>query len=151
MSSLGLDRSAAMALGIAATAMPFAGSREEEAERWLRILRTHGDASLLLSSVGVTEAAGEELVQRREGERDPGPARGAGPDEHDAIARVSEAARAHASRRGAEAVTTCDILGGVMEVYGESFHRVLRSHGTSHDEVLELLERQPDGSGGDGR
>ena len=46
---------AAMALGIASTAMPFARTPEDEAERWLRVLRTHGEAGIALHALGVSE------------------------------------------------------------------------------------------------
>jgi len=123
-----------MALGIAATAMPFAGSPEAEAERWLRILRMHGDASLILSSLGVTEAPQEE---GHNGEPAGGaPTATAG----DAVSRVTEEAERSASRRGAEVVETGDVLLAVMRVYGETFDHVLEAHGTSGDEVRQLLE-----------
>ncbi|HVR05071.1 MAG TPA: hypothetical protein VMS02_03445, partial [Solirubrobacteraceae bacterium] len=48
---------AAMALGIAATAMPFARTPEDEAERWLRVLRLHGQAGIVLQALGVSEGA----------------------------------------------------------------------------------------------
>ena len=50
-----LSNDAAMVLGLAGTAMPFAGSREEEAERWLRVLRLHGDVSGSLQALGIGE------------------------------------------------------------------------------------------------
>ena len=37
---------AAIVLGIAATAMPFARTPDEELERWLRLLRLHGELIL---------------------------------------------------------------------------------------------------------
>jgi hypothetical protein len=46
---------AAMALGIAATAMPFARTPEGEAERWLRVLRLHGESGIALQALGVSE------------------------------------------------------------------------------------------------
>src|SRR5579885_2166064 len=59
---------AAMALGLASTAMPFAASRRAEALRWLRILRLHGEAARVLCALGVGEtpmgnAGGPELAE----------------------------------------------------------------------------------------
>src|ERR1019366_7136527 len=47
---LALAPDAAMVLGIASTAMPFARTREEEAERWLRVLRLHGEVGIALQA-----------------------------------------------------------------------------------------------------
>ena len=46
---------AAIVLGIASTAMPFARTPEAEAERWLRVLRLHGEAGAALQALGVSE------------------------------------------------------------------------------------------------
>ena len=43
---------AAMVLGIAATAIPFARTPEEEVERWLRLLRLHGEVGAVLQALG---------------------------------------------------------------------------------------------------
>lgn len=137
-----------MALGIAATAMPFAGSSEAEAERWLRILRMHGDASLILSSLGVTEAPQEGQDQSEPGGGVPAPGGQAGP-EHDAVTRVTEEAERSAAGRGADLVETGDVLLAVARVYGDTFDRVLRAHGTSGEEVLQLLELRCAGSTAD--
>ena len=136
MSSFPLERGAAMALGIAATAMPFAGSPQEEAERWLRILRTHGDSSLILSSVGVTEGSQEDSAADSQAAAPSGEV-----SPHDAVARVAEEAARRAAQRGGEQATTEDLLRAVIDVYGEVFDRVLRAHGTSRAEVLALLDR----------
>lgn len=135
MSSLPLDRSAAMALGIAATAMPFAGSPDAEAERWLRILRMHGEASLILSSLGVTEAASEDFdgQAHEQGAARPAPS-------EDAVTQVTGEARRAAQARGADAVGTHDLLAAVSEVYGDAFERVLEGHGTSREELRAILE-----------
>ena len=46
---------AEIVLGIASTAMPFARSAEEQAERWLRVLRLHGEVGIALQALGVSE------------------------------------------------------------------------------------------------
>jgi hypothetical protein len=133
---------AAMVLGIASTAMPFAGSREEEAERWLRLLRLHGEVGIALQALGVSEMA---LPQ---------PAGGGAPSERsqpqggpDTVEAVTEHTVRIARERGAPGVATTDVLMAVMHVYGEDFDRVLRAHGTDREEVLERLRTLEPGSG----
>jgi hypothetical protein len=131
-----LDSDAAMVLGIASTAMPFARSGEAEAERWLRILRLHGEAAIALQALGVSEARLEDaaggLAAERAGQADRA--------DGDIVATVSERAVRIAAERGARAVATSDVLVAVIDVYGSDFDRVLRVHGTDRDEVLERLE-----------
>ena len=127
----GID--AAMVLGMASTAIPFARSREAEAERWLRILRLHGEAGAALQALGVSEAPLEPVYET-----------GPGPDEFvpqggDVVAAVSEAAIQQAESRGARMVGTDDVLLAVMDIYGSDFNRVLHVHGTDRDEVLDRL------------
>jgi hypothetical protein len=136
------DADAAMALGMAATAMPFARSREEQAERWLRILRLHGEAGSALQALGVSEGP---LESARHVE-DAGHAARASEIAPDVIAQVTADAVALASERGAHALDTTDVLVAVMRVYGSDFDRVLHVHGTDHDEVLERLGQQAGGS-----
>jgi ATP-dependent Clp protease ATP-binding subunit ClpA len=128
----------AMALGIAATAMPFARTTEAEAERWLWVLRIHGDSGVALQALGVGEASLEAPHDDAEQHRD-NPDRG---EERSAIARVTQDAVDLASERGSDTVETTDVLVAVMNVYGEDFDRVLRAHGTDRDEVLERLAAQ---------
>jgi hypothetical protein len=131
-----LSRDAAMVLGLAGTAMPFARTREDEAERWLRVLRRHGDVSGALQSVGI----GESPLQRpHKPVNSPGIARE--PRDTDAVDEVTAQAVRIADERGAATVATADVLRAVMQVYGDSFDRVLRSYGTDRDEVLERLDR----------
>jgi hypothetical protein len=129
------DTDTAMVLGIASTALPFARDREAEAERWLRILRMHGDAGTALQALGVSEAPLEAGA--------PSGARAAAasaPDERrDMVEMVSEDAARVASERGGETVGAADVLVAVMHVYGGDFDRVLRIHGTDREEVLERL------------
>jgi hypothetical protein len=147
---------AAMALGIASTAMPFARTPEDEAERWLRVLRTHGEAGIALKALGVSEGPLEtsreiSLETPRESSLEDSPedssdrqrgsiaSGGAAGGDRDAVAQVTEQALDIAGRRGAGGAGTLDLLMAVMDIYGEEFDRVLRAHGTDRDEVLERL------------
>jgi hypothetical protein len=145
---------AAIALGIASTAMPFARTPQAQAERWLRVLRLHGKVGIALQALGVSEqplpgdgarAGGESAGERvaagepARGERPTATAVGNGGADDDAVARVTAYAVRVADRRRARALATTDILMAVMHVYGEDFDRVLRVHGTDREEVLERL------------
>jgi hypothetical protein len=128
----------AIVLGIAATAMPFARTTEAEAERWLWVLRIHGDSGVALQALGVGEASIEAphdgVAEHR--------ADSGGDEEKGAIGLVTQNAVSIASGRGSDTVDTTDVLLAVMDVYGEDFDRVLRAHGTDRDEVLERLASQ---------
>lgn len=125
---------AEMVLAIASTALPFARTSEDAAERWLRILRSHGEVGAALQALGVSEAPQLPLG---EGDRECHPRSTL--DEHDAVARVSEYATRIAGERGAGGVATTDVLMAVMHVYGADFDRVLQAHGTNRDELIERL------------
>jgi hypothetical protein len=129
---------AAMVLGLASTAMPFARTPADEAERWLRVMRLHGQVGIALQALGVSEMSlseGEHAAPEHAGapvaEGDP-----------DAIAHVVAHASRIAGERGASGVATPDLLMGVIHVYGEDFDRVLHTHGTDREELLEQLARQ---------
>jgi hypothetical protein len=128
-----LDVDTAMVLGMASTALPFADSRETEAERWLRILRMYGDAGEALQSLGVSESP---LEDGSEGA--PGQPPAADGDE-DIISVVTERAVAVAIERSAPLVTPGDVLIAVMDTYGEDFENVLHAHGTDRAEVTLRL------------
>jgi hypothetical protein len=133
-----VSRDAAMVLGLAGTAMPFARTREDEVERWLRVLRLHGDVAGVLQSVGI----GESPLQRPHKPVDsPGLTRE--PRDSDAVEQVTGQAARIAAERGAATVASADVLRAVMEVYGDAFDRVLRSYGTDRNEVLERLDGAP--------
>jgi anti-sigma B factor antagonist len=126
---------AAMALGLASTAMPFAASRRAEALRWLRILRLHGEAARVLCALGVGEtplgdAGGSEAAE---------PATEAERDDRDPVGAVSELAVRLARKRAAAAVGTGDVLLAAMRFYGPDFDRVLTAHGTDRAEVIARL------------
>jgi len=134
---------AAIVLGIAATAIPFARTPEEEAERWLRVLRLHGEVGTTLQALGVSEAS------IRAGHKDAGERResaAATPSRGDVVGLVTEHAAQVAGERGASGVCTTDVLIAVMEVYGTAFERTLRAHGTDTNEVLERLRPSAAGS-----
>ena len=127
---------AAMVLGIAATAIPFARTPEEEAERWLRVLRLHGEVGVALQALGVSEVPIRASHESAEGEQF---SVAAEPEGRDVIALVTEHAARIAAERRAAGLGTTDVLMAVMEVYGTVFERALRAHGTDTDEVLERL------------
>jgi hypothetical protein len=131
---------AAMVLGIASTAIPFARTPEDQAERWLRLLRLHGETGVALQALGVSEVPLPEV----EGAHHEDPTASALPEgsDGDVVARVTEHVVRIARERGASGVDTTDVLIAVMEVYGDEFDRVLRAHGTDRVEVLERLNAQ---------
>jgi hypothetical protein len=128
---------AAMVLGIAATAIPFARTPEDEAERWLRLLRLHGEVGAVLQAIGVSEDSIRDHAERVD--RTPSQAVDRDAEDRDVIARVGERAAQIAHARGVGGVGTTDLLMAVLEVYGNVFERALRAHGTDVEEVLERL------------
>jgi hypothetical protein len=138
---------AAMVLGIAATAIPFARTPEDEAERWLRLLRLHGEVGAALQALGVSEDSIREHAEHVD--RAESRPLDADAENRDVIARVGERATMIAHARGVGGVGTTDLLMAVLEVYGAVFERALRAHGTDVEEVLERLAvASPDASRG---
>lgn len=133
-SSLPLTGDVTLLLGIASTALPFAESVEDEAERWLRLLRHHGEAGALLASLGISEARIERPGDPEVGDR---PELG---DSRVINSVVAQATRV-AAKRDAAKVTTTDVLLAVIDVYGDTFARVLKAHG---GDVQELAGRLND-------
>jgi hypothetical protein len=130
-----------MVLGIASTAMPFARTPEAQAERWLRVLRLHGQAGVALQALGVGEGPLRAPAEGRAGSAAvPAVDRG---DDRDMVAQVTAHARRIAEERGAAGVSTSDVLLAVMRVYGAYFDRVLQAYGTDREEVLERLGPAP--------
>jgi hypothetical protein len=137
---------AAIVLGIASTAMPFARTPEAEVERWLRILRVHGEAGAALQEIGVSE--GRLPESGADVERWAQSARGSAPrvklslpagERPDPVERVVNEAVEIAARRGRSEVATTDLLLAVMCVYGGDFERVLHAHGAEREELVECL------------
>lgn len=133
---------AAMVLGIASTAMPFARTPQAAAERWLRVLRMDDEVGAVLRALGVSEGPlGEpgELGEGAAGER----TSQVSANHEETVARVTDRAIHLAGRRGASEVTTTDVLIAVMHVYDADFDRVLLAHGADRDEVIEQLGGTP--------
>jgi hypothetical protein len=133
---------AAFVLGIAATAIPFARTPEDEAERWLRLLRLHGEVGAALQALGVSEGSLTVRDARAQAESHATSARtgeAANAEQHDVIALVSARAARLADERGVDGIGTRELLLGVLDVYGDVFERTLRAHGTDSSEVLERL------------
>ena len=131
---IGLSQDAAIVLALAETAIPFAVSVEDEAERWVRLLRLHGQVGAALQALGVGEAPLSTIAQ-------PHAVRvlRSRPLGEDPVADVTQAARRLAGKRGARAAATVDVLFAVIAVYGKTFERALYIRGTSVDELIGRL------------
>ena len=135
MSPLRYSRDAAIVIGLAGTAMPFATSRRAEAERWLRILRLYGESAQILQALGIGEGPiesspehvpNEDRTTRRElGDR--------------VVQEVADHAVRLATMRGTPMLGTLDILFAVLAIYGSDFDRALYVRGSSRDELLGAL------------
>lgn len=135
---VGLTADAELVLGLLATALPFAESRAAEAERWLRVLRSHGDTARILREAGVSEAPTRDAgsaaprqgtVEPRVGDEDP-------------TQHVIEQATALATERGANLIGTLELLAAVIQAYGEDFDEVLQSHGTNRAVLIRHINRE---------
>src|SRR3982751_4136094 len=96
-SKISLSQDAAIVLALAETAIPFAATREDEAERWVRVLRMHGQVGGVLQAMGVGEAPLETLVDvpATQTPRRPGDS---------AVRAVAQAAGRYAVGRGAQLI-----------------------------------------------
>jgi hypothetical protein len=128
-----LSQDAALVVALAGTAMPFAHSAEDEAERWLRALRLHGQVGAALQALGV----GESPLMTGSASDEDGP--GTPPLGVEVLEEVTGRAADFAEARHAETIGTPDLLFAVLHVYGRLFDRVLYLRGTSREEVAERL------------
>ena len=118
--------------------MSFAHSREDEAERWLRVLRMNGRVGEALQALGVPEAPLMTYAR-------PTPSADAEPPAgHDPVDAICRRAVRMAGARAADRVGTVDVLFAVLAEYGQAFDRALYIRGTSRDELLERLVSTPD-------
>jgi hypothetical protein len=128
-----LSQDAALVLALAGTAIPFAHSAQDEAERWLRVLRLHGQVGVALQALGVGEAP---LMTCSSPADCPAGSKALGPK---VLEEVTRRSMDFAAIRGAERTGTGDLLFAVLEVYGQMFDRALYLRGTSRDELIERL------------
>jgi hypothetical protein len=126
-----LSQDAALVVALAGTAIPFAHSAEDEAERWLRAMRLHGEVGKLMQALGVGESPLPSDAEPQAGDTPP--------LGEQALERVTQAAGTRAGERDADSVGTRDILLAMFDIYGELFERVLYVRGTSSDELIEHL------------
>jgi hypothetical protein len=125
--------SAAIFLALADTLVPFASSRADEAERWLRIMREHGNVGDALADLGMvsgqlsTPSLGSASRQ---------------PDPESVTAVASEAASL-AAERNAPAIDGVDVLFAVILHYGSLFDRALyaATNKQRHDLLATLGRR----------
>ena len=130
-----LSQDAALVVTLAGTAMAFSHSAEDQAERWLRALRLHGQVGSTLQALGVGEAplmTGSEPNGHIE---EPASL----PLGGDAVEEVTRRAQAMAVSRSGDTVGTADVLFAVLDIYGRLFDRALYLRGTSREELLERL------------
>jgi anti-sigma B factor antagonist len=124
-----LTGDAALVLGIAATAMPFARSAHDQSEQWLRALREHGDAAIVLTALGIRDPQPGEPGEHPVGR----------PPKRGVVPELTRRAHRIAERRGATSIHTTDLLGAALEVYAEDFDDVLAEHGVDRAELVEQL------------
>jgi anti-sigma B factor antagonist len=130
---------AEIALGLAATALPFAESSADELRRWVRILSAHGEAGRAFQRAGLTEATLELPVTAGAEDVD-----GPQTTHVDSVTRVRALATAIAADREAATIGTVDLLLAVMTIYGDAFDDELQVHGTTSIELIECLGTSPD-------
>jgi hypothetical protein len=141
---LAFSQDAAIVLALAETAIPFASTREDEAERWVRVLRLHGQVGGALQALGVGEAPLETTAQPPAGRtpRRPG---------ENVVGEVTSAAARFAVSRGARLIGTIDVLFAVFQIYGKAFDRALYVRGAVRDELIERLAVEAEINGHTGR
>ena len=113
--------------------MAFAGSRQQEVERWLRALRLYGEAGATLRAAGIDEASDAWATPAG---ASPSPEAVGDPD---TLACVITCAEQFALQRGATTIGTVELLFAVMRVYGDAFDHALSRRGTDRNELVERL------------
>lgn len=127
-----LSQDAALVAALAGTAMPFAHSAEDQAERWLRAIRLHGCVGEAMQALGIGEAP---LMTRAE----PSAVRATAAPPGDVAGRAVAIASDFAAQRNAACVGTLDLLFALFEIYGGLIDRALYLRGASKEELLGHL------------
>jgi hypothetical protein len=128
-----LSREVVIALELAETTVPFARSRQGEAERWLRVLRRLERTGEALAALGVPDGPLESPAEARMAfERDP----------EVSIHDVASRAESYARARGGDVVGTIDLLFGVLGTYGKDFSKALYRCGAARELLLDRLTMQ---------
>ena len=128
-----LSGDATLVVGLAATAMPFAHTAEDQAESWLRTLRLHGSVGTALSALGMSE---EQLLARAMPRSE---SVGTPVPEGDVMERVVRSAMEFTVARGGQTTGTGDLLFALFDVYGRTMDRAMFMHGLTRSQVFEAL------------
>jgi hypothetical protein len=136
-----ISQDAAIVLALASTAIPFATDETDEAERWLRVMRLHGQVGAALQALGVPEGPLETPADRPVSER-----RGRRNGDGNPVTEVLTRARDLARQRGAATTGTLEVLFAVLSVYEGTFDRALFTRGTSREELLSCLAERASAS-----
>jgi hypothetical protein len=132
-----VSQDAAIVLALAGTAVPFASSPESEAERWLRILRLHGQVGCAMQALGIGEAPLESPAEPRSVRL-----LRARPIGEDIVELVADRAKRLAVERDSELVCTVDVFFALSEIYGWVFDRALYLRGATRQELVDKLAVQ---------
>jgi hypothetical protein len=130
---MNLSREVVIALELAETTVPYARSRQGEAERWLRILRRLERTGDALAELGVSDGPLESPAEARMAyESDPTVS----------IEDVADRAEMYARARGGTVIGTIDLLFAVLGTYGTDFSRALYRAGVPRELLLDHLTMQ---------
>jgi len=131
---MNLSREVVIALELAETTIPYARSRQGEAERWLRILRRLERTGDALAALGVPDGPLESAAEARMG--------GYAQEPTVSVAEVAERAEMYSHARGGRVVGTIDLLFAVLGTYGKDFSKALYRCGVARELLLEHLTMQ---------